>query len=219
VRASTATIGITARYLLDRLTQPRIRADEIRSLRLKFSTPRGQPSAEEVRIAGTLLELRQTLSACFRNVRVCGGCVQPPTPGWPGGHCCSGRTEQLFTDLEISALRLSGTRYWHLRLPRSDQQGCVFRGPKGCSLHPRHRPTLCVRYTCLELEAELGQTAQRCKIRALQKELRILSEQFARVRVARRDRERALQMEREVLAMCRPGVRQTPTGDPEPCGK
>ena len=84
---------------------------------------------------------------------------------------------------------------------------------------PRHLPTLCVRYTCLELEAELGQTARRHKIRALQKELRILFEQFARVRVARRDRERALQMEREVLAMCRPGVRQTPTGDPEPCGK
>ena len=170
-------------------------------------------------MAQALLELRQALAACFRDVQACAGCMRPPTPGWPGGHCCSGCTEQVFTEVEISALRLSGTKPRHLRLPRSDQKGCAFRGPRGCSLHPRHRPTLCVRYTCLELEAELGHAARRHRVAALQRELRVLFDQFAVAWAARREREQAAELEREVLAMCQPSAQHELNRLPEACGR
>jgi hypothetical protein len=84
----------------------------------------------------------------------------------------------VFTDDELAVLKLSGTTSSKLTPPRGDFAGCAFRGPVGCSLEPGDRPTLCVRFVCMELERELRQSGDLPKIRALQREL---SETFARL--------------------------------------
>jgi hypothetical protein len=109
--------------------------------------------------------------------------------GWPGGHCCSGPTRNLFTDEELAALRLSGTTPGVLRLPRGAHSGCAFRGPLGCSLEAAHRPSLCVRYTCRDLEAELGRGSSRSAVRDLQRQLAAAFDRFVQARHGRLERE------------------------------
>jgi hypothetical protein len=108
---------------------------------------------------------------------------------WPGGHCCSGPTRNLFTDEELAALRLSGTTPGMLRLPRGAHSGCAFRGPHGCSLEAAHRPSLCVRYTCRDLETELEHGSSRSAVRDLQRQLGAGFERFVQARHARLERE------------------------------
>jgi hypothetical protein len=57
--------------------------------------------------------------------------------------------------------------------------GCAFRAPTGCSLDAAHRPSVCVRYTCRELEGELDTRNGRAEIVRLQARMRELSERFA----------------------------------------
>src|SRR5262249_35227729 len=98
-----------------------------------------------------------------------------------GGHCCSGRTEEIFSDAEVASLRLSGTTAGRLSPPPpSDHAGCAFRGPSGCSLEPEDRPSLCVGYICQELKAELQRLDNGPKIKALAAELRSTFERFSR---------------------------------------
>lgn len=96
-----------------------------------------------------------------------------PHGRWSGGHCCGGRTEEIFTDAELSALRLSGTTPARLTLPPpSDHAGCAFRGPERCSLEPEDRPVICAAYICRDLEAELRGRGVFGPIKALRAELR-----------------------------------------------
>jgi hypothetical protein len=182
---------INLRYQIELLRHPRSRADEVRAVRRRLTLQPGPDavSEEELRIARELCRLRATLAAAFARVESCKNCVRPRSPSWPGGHCCSGRTEHLFTDHELGALRLSGTRPSSLRLPLAAHVGCAFRGPAGCSLEPADRPFLCVRYTCRELESELDARAERSAISRLQAELRAGFERFVACRMARLERE------------------------------
>jgi hypothetical protein len=65
----------------------------------------------------------------------------------------------------------------------------------------------------------LGHAAPRHRVAALQRELRVLFDQFAVAWAARRDREQAAKLEREVLAMFQPSVQQELNSQREPCGK
>ena len=129
--------------------------------------------AAEAQLALHLRQLREELMARIGPVKSCAHCVQPQSTTWPGGFCCSGHTEALFTDHELAALRLAGTTAAALTPPRAHQAGCVFRGPKGCSLKVAHRPCLCVRFVCGELRRELDQRGNCAAIVRLQNELRV----------------------------------------------
>ncbi len=153
---------IAARHLVDRLRQPRSRADEILAVRRRLVAQPGpsQASDEELALARELRRLREELTGALRDVQACGGCARGrslPHGRWNGGHCCGGRTEEIFTDDELRALRLSGTTPARLVAPRTDHAGCAFRGPVGCSLEVADRPNLCVRYLCRSLEGELAE--------------------------------------------------------------
>jgi hypothetical protein len=182
---------ITLGYLVDRLWQPPSRAHELYALRRRLSSQSGPAaaSAEERLIAQRLSRLKTALADLFGSVESCKGCVRPRSPRFPGGHCCSGRTEHLFTDDELGALKLAGTTVTSLRLPRADHVGCAFRGPAGCSLAPAHRPCLCVRYTCRELESELALRPDHRDTRQLREELRAEFERFVACRRARRQKD------------------------------
>lgn len=108
------------------------------------------------------------------DVRSCSGCARGrslPHGRWNGGQCCGGRTEDIFTDDELGALRLSGTTPERLAPPRSDHAGCAFRGPEGCSLDVADRPNLCVRYVCRELERELAESGALPRVKKLAAQL------------------------------------------------
>jgi len=151
---------LSPRHLLDRLRHPRSRADELAALRARFAAqpkPR-QASSEQRRLAVELRRLRIELHAALRDVRACAHCARGhplPNGRWDGGHCCGGKTLELFSPDEVAALKLAGTDGAALSAPRSDHAGCVFRGPQGCSIDPADRPTICVRYVCAELREEL----------------------------------------------------------------
>jgi len=183
---------ISARHLVDRLRHPRTRADELRDVRRRLVA---QPSAEEasdeeLRLAGELARLRVELSEAVGDVRSCSGCARgrPSQPSrWIGGYCCGGHTEELFTDDELAALRLSGTSPSRLTPPPpTDHAGCAFRGEYGCSLDVADRPNLCVRFFCRELEAELAVRPEddRTRTRKLARELGETFTRFAKLRAS-----------------------------------
>jgi hypothetical protein len=163
--------------LLRRGPGPRSRADELATLRARF---RAQPSAREagraaVESAVRLRELRVRMSESFADVAACRACARgrpEPNGHWPGGSCCGSRTLDLFTPAEVAALKLAGVGAGDLRPPPGDHAGCAFRGETGCSLAPEHRPSLCVRYVCLELRAELIERPEWRRVSALGAALR-----------------------------------------------
>ncbi len=166
---------IPVMYLLDRLFGDRRRADELYAVRRRLVDKEGPSVASQVegQVALKLRQLREELMARLGPVQSCAHCVRPRSVTWPGGFCCSGHTEALFTDHELAALRLAGTTAVALKPPRAAQAGCVFRGPKGCSLKVADRPCLCVRFVCSELRSELDRRGDSSAIDELQNELRL----------------------------------------------
>jgi hypothetical protein len=178
---------IAAWRLVDRLRHPRSRAEEVAALRRRLAEAKGpgEVSAAEVEAAAELRRLREELSAALGAVASCSGCARGhplPHGRWDGGHCCSGRTEEIWSDADIAALRLSGTSPWSLTLPASDHAGCAFRGPSGCSLAVGDRPNLCVRYLCLDLREELRERGDLPAIKAKAAALGAAMERFSRLR-------------------------------------
>jgi hypothetical protein len=181
---------IAARHLVDRLRHPRSRADDVAALRRRFASAEGPGDASpgELEAALELRRLRVALVAELRGATSCAGCARGhplPHGRWDGGHCCGGSTAGVFTDEEVAALRLSGTTPARLVPPRSDHAGCSFRGPTGCSLDPADRPSICVRYLCRGLEAELRARGELPRVRALASALGAAFGRFSRPRAAR----------------------------------
>jgi hypothetical protein len=144
--------------------------------------------AGEAEIAAELLRLRRALTEALAGVEACGGCARGhplPHGRWHGGHCCGTRTELVFTEDEVGALRLSGTTPARLLPPEGDHAGCAFRGPEGCSLDPADRPNICVRFICRELEEELDERGDRRAVKAIAASLGDAFERFRRLRAAR----------------------------------
>ncbi len=167
---------LSIRHLLDRSRHPRSRADDLARLRARFAA---QPTAREVggaRVADAqaLRRLRRELAAALEGVEACRGCARghpEPAGRFDGGHCCGGDTFRVFTPDEVAALKWGGTRVRDWEPPSGEQAGCAFRGPRGCSLAPEHRPTLCLRYICMELRSELRAEPRWRRIGALTREI------------------------------------------------
>jgi hypothetical protein len=192
-----ARMLVSIKHVLERVSGPRTRADELFELRrelLEQAGP-GVASLAEQQSALRLRLLREQLGAEFGPVEACTHCVLPKSATWAGGHCCSARTRALFTDDELAALRLSGTTPAQLKPPRSEHAGCVFRGPLGCSLEAAHRPNLCVRFVCRELQSELDQRADGPANARLREELRVEFAHFVERKQQRTEAEQFAELE------------------------
>ncbi len=178
---------IAAAHLVDRLRHPRSRADEVAQVRRRLAAvvARGSGAAEQAELAAELRRLREALSAALAEVTSCSGCAHGhplPHGRWDGGHCCGTRTEQVFTDDEVAALRLAGTTPARLVPASGDHAGCAFRGAAGCSLAAGDRPSICVRYICRELEEELRERGDRAEVKAIAAALGKTFERFRKLR-------------------------------------
>lgn len=168
---------MSARYLLDRLRHPRSRANELARLRARFTAQpsRWQAGPLAIEIAEELRRLRVDMHRELGRVELCGSCARGhplPSGRWNGGHCCGGRTLDIFTAGEVAALKLSGVALRRCQPPRADHAGCAFRGPTGCSLSPVERPTICLRYVCTELRQALKREGRWPAVAVLNRQLR-----------------------------------------------
>jgi hypothetical protein len=176
---------ISVRQLVDRLRHPRSRAADLAALRARFAAQPSRWEASEAAIASArrLRELRAELARAFGALEACSGCARgrpEPHGHWDGGHCCGTETLNVFTADEVAALKLGGGRVG--RPPSGDHAGCAFRGERGCSLEPADRPSICVRYVCLELRAELRERPEWKRVSELCAELRDEQARFAAMR-------------------------------------
>lgn len=166
-----------------RRAEPPSREAELVTLRARF---RAQPeprnaSGAAVDSAKRLMALRVEMSAAFAGADACRSCAKgrpEPHGHWPGGSCCGSRTLNLFTRTEVTALKLAGVRAADLRPPRGDHAGCAFRAERGCVLPPEQRPSICVRYVCIDLRAELRDKPEWQRISTLGAALRDESSRF-----------------------------------------
>jgi hypothetical protein len=186
---------VPVQRLLRRLRGPDVasppsRADEIADLRARLrAEAHGAATGEERALARRLRALRAELAAELGPVRACGACTagRPwPEGAYAGGQCCSGHTADVFTDDEVAALALGGTRPRDLAPPPDAPAGCAFRGPTSCSLDPADRPTVCARYLCRDLRAELHAAGRLADLQARVDQLEALYQRFADLRGARR---------------------------------
>lgn len=121
------------------------------------------------------MRLKRELIAAQGEVQACRGCArscEPPHGAYAGGFCCGGATSGVFGSKEIVALHAAGVRARHLTPPPSAPEGCTFRGERGCSLDPGHRPVICVAHYCREAQRELAQRGDLERIEALAAQLR-----------------------------------------------
>lgn len=176
------------------------RAGELRELTKRLrSARRAEVSPEERTLALQLRALKLQISEAFGAVSTCTRCVPHHNRGvsaddsarmpFAGGECCGGVTEELFSDDELAALALAGTRPRDLTAPRTDHGGCAFRGVEGCTLPTAHRPQRCVHYTCKLLREELRTRGDVAEIQALLAQLQQQMNRFVAARHERLDDE------------------------------
>jgi hypothetical protein len=180
---------IPVHRLVDRLLHPRSRADELGRLRQRLATVPRDTGEEERALAAEMRALREEIARMLAGVTSCSSCARGhplPHGRFDGGHCCGAPTFELFTDDEIAALALGGTRASDMRAPTGDHAGCAFRGETGCTLDPRDRPSLCVRFVCRRLEAELRARGDWMPIRAVGNRLGATFARFTALRDTRR---------------------------------
>jgi len=165
------------------------RADELVALRRRVRGARPDRARDEERtIALAIRELKVRVSAALGEVRSCARCAgdRGPNDAFSGGDCCGGVTAELFSDEEVAALVLAGTRPRHLlQAPRGVHAGCAFRGVTGCTLTPEHRPQRCVNYICQILRRELHARGDLGALEDQLVELQQLMKRFVALRGAR----------------------------------
>jgi hypothetical protein len=170
--------------LVRRWRGPRSRRVAIEGVRGRVAAAAKEGGTDEaVALARELRELKPQVLAAFEGAKACGGCASGrslPHGRWDGGFCCGGRTEGVFDVQETAALALGGTRPRDLLGPDGDHAGCAFRGPEGCSLDARDRPSLCVRFVCRELESELRESGEWTRVRELTKRLETTFARFVK---------------------------------------
>jgi len=165
--------------------RPTSREDDLARLAARFAV---QPSRlfaprEALRLARRMGALKRTLADRFASVESCRGCARGeplPKGRWEGGRCCATSTLVVFSTLEVAALKLSGVAKGDLAPPAADHAGCAFRGPRGCSLRPEQRPSMCLLYVCADLAPELVERDDAEEVNALRVELRAAREAFGR---------------------------------------
>lgn len=168
------------------LQWPESRRRELASVRLQLLASKGpeELTSEQRRLGEEMRRLRVEMMAAFGELRACRTCARGhelPRGRWEGGFCCGTTTERLFTRDEIAALRAGGTEPRHLRTPSGDHAGCAFRGKRGCSLAPEHRPGICVRHVCAALEQESRVRGNYERICALRRRMLEVFDEFRQV--------------------------------------
>lgn len=161
------------------------------------------PTDDERGLAAQLLALKREMAAATGEVGSCASCAGGlpwPRGAYAGGDCCSGLADNVFSDDEVAALALTGTRPRDLvEPPRDDAQaGCVFRGARGCTLDVDDRPSVCVRYACTRLQRELARLGRLDRTEAIARELGTTLVAFTAAHEARTGREWA---DRELAAI------------------
>lgn len=182
--------------------RPRSRHNEVASLRLRLVSEAlpAEATPREVQLALELREMREQMLVLIGEVqscRICGKGYPLPNGRWDGGYCCGGVTENLFKQDELACLRASGTRPRDLRPPRCDHAGCAFRGPRGCTLPPAHRPNLCLRYACKMLNEEYQQRGIDKDVKSLASRMQRTFAEFQTLRRERLQREALAPLEKE----------------------
>lgn len=189
--------------LLVRVRQAPSRADELLALRQRVRTESHARAGDEERATALAMRaLKQRISAALSSVSSCTTCAtgrRAPRGTFPGGDCCSGVTADLFSDDEVAALVLAGTRPRHLRPPRTEHAGCAFRGALGCTLSSQDRPQRCVHYTCHALRRELSPRGELAPLDVLLDELQRLMARFVALRAVRLEAELFAPLERACL--------------------
>lgn len=185
---------LLVRYGWDRIFHPRSRADELFKLCQRFLLEASvqELSPEERELATAMKGLREKLIQSYGIVYACSSCAKGcilPHGRWDGGFCCSGNTEDIFSPLEIAAIKASGTKVSDLQPPKAPHAGCAFRGPQGCNLQPEHRPNLCISYICNDLSRELARSQRLDTVEGLGAELTEHMLAFKHLRQERLDQE------------------------------
>lgn len=188
---------IAVERLLTRLRHPASRADELDALRTRLRAERAKQTdanPEERSVALRVLELKRAISAALTTVMSCRSCatgLPAPQGSYAGGACCGGATPDLFDDHELAALALGGTRPADLVPPAGNDlhAGCVFRGPRGCTLDVAHRPGRCVLYLCELLRRELHRAGRLDDVEGMLAELERAMMDSIALHEARVDRE------------------------------
>lgn len=177
--------------LLLRARHVRTRADELIALTRRVRAARAErPGAEERAAAADLRALKVRVSASLSRVASCASCAEGkrwPRGAFAGGDCCTGVTADLFSDDEVAALAVAGTRPRDLRAPTDEHAGCAFRGAQGCTLAAANRPERCVSYMCNILRRELRTRGELAEADAMIAELRSAMARFAALRSTRLD--------------------------------
>lgn len=134
----------------------RLRAEERAIRRRLAALPRGERRRLRA-LALELVSLRERILVLTAEPSCCARCAAPTPWGGealPGGLCCSGTSEAIFTPVELAPLVLAGRAPGdHAIAPT--RAGCLFRGEAGCALPAGSRPSLCLGHLCRELAAEL----------------------------------------------------------------
>jgi hypothetical protein len=186
---------IAVERLLIRIKHPASRAGELNALRARLRAELTKvDDGEERALALRVLAGKRAISAELREVSSCRSCatgLPAPHGSYAGGACCAGVTAELFDDHEVAALALAGTRPADLTPPGGDDlhAGCVFRGPRGCTLDVAHRPGRCVLYVCDSLRRELHGAGQLDDLEHLLGELQRDMTQLIAMHAMRVDRE------------------------------
>jgi len=108
-------------------------------------------------LAAALSPLRARILELTGAPRCCARCAEPTPWGGaslPGGLCCSGESEAIFTPFELAPLLLSGHPPSACAIA-DPHAGCLFRSATGCLLPASGRPSICLGHLCRELSAEL----------------------------------------------------------------
>lgn len=163
--------------------RPASRAATLRRLRagLRAAHRRCQPEAPVVKellsARRALITAQGELASCARCARHC----EPPHGRWAGGFCCGGEAEAIFVPAELATLAAAGAEPADLRPPAGlhELAGCVFRGPRGCSLGADHRPSICLAHLCDDVGRELAEAGRGRELGALADRLTAAQRAFA----------------------------------------
>ena len=166
------------------LSQLRRRLEESRRSRMSGSE---RPLVERVRAArDALATVIGPATACSRCQVQCS--IAPEVTDKPGGLCCEGAVQDVFSPEEIHLLAALGCRARDLQLPaRPREKGCLFRGEAGCSLPASARPSICVHYICRDLMAELAERGVAARAADLQSELERAMKDYLRAWQSQRE--------------------------------
>lgn len=180
---------IAVERLLIRVRQVPSRAEELITLGARVREMRAEtPSVDELAIANEIRSVKRRALTALSHVTSCATCAtgkREPRGTFAGGDCCSGITNDLFSEEQLAPLVQAGTTPRKLKAPRTAHAGCAFRGATGCTLDADDRPARCIHYTCWGLRNELRKRGELQAMDEQLDELKVLMEKHAALRKQR----------------------------------